>query len=290
MKTVQHLFYSGIFGLLVLISIVGIEGCAKNNGETNNTTASFLLDSVISDNAHWPNLNIKYIYDNQERVIEERVSYNDTLKIRRTYEYQSSMLPYKMTHYKGTNTSPEFVSVFGYNASGQKIYDSTYAMPGSVFNGYMIVRLDYAISGKIIVRQEQHPASNYFNDTVFVNNGNIDSLKNHNYTKWLLTQFTSQLNVFKNLSISSCRFYSPTPSYPGHMFSGIAYSTVEDIPLEYYNMHDYTTSTVILGSYYSTNVTQYEYQYNSNNLPVTLKKTTQAPGYFSVSQTRFVYK
>jgi hypothetical protein len=292
MKTLQHFFYPCILSLVFLISMAAIEGCAKNNVGDNNTSASVLLDSVISDNGGWPFICIKYIYDNQERVIEERVSHNDTLRNRRTYEYQgSSMLPYKMNSYKGTSTAPEFVSDFLYNAAGQKIYDSTYAMPGSVFTGNMSVRLDYSVAGKIIVKQEQHPSYDRYNDTIFLNNGNIDSARTHFYTKWIFAPYTNRLNVFKNLSISSCRFYSPAPNYPGQMFTGLFYSNLEDIiPLEYFSTNDYGTATAIFGTPSSSSVTQYDYQYNSSNFPVSLKKTTTAPGYLSVSQTRFVYK
>jgi len=289
MKTLQHFFYPGILSLVFLISMAAIEGCNKYNGESNNTTTSVLLDSIISDEGAWPHMSIKYIYDNEERVIEERISHDDTLKTRRTYEYQgSNIVPYKMDSYNGTSTSPVFVSSFLYNAAGQKNYDSTYATPGSPYTGYMIAKLDYSVAGRISVRQHQHPANNYFNDTVFLNNGNIDSVKTNLYgnNTWVFGSFTNKLNVFKNLSISSCRFYSPTPGYPGLMFTGYSYQTVQDIILEYNNVNHFGVFT-LTGSLAST---QYEYQYNSSNLPVTLKKTTTAPGYLWVTQMRFVYK
>lgn len=256
MRTVKHLASSVVFILVLLISSACIEGCLKNNAGANNTSAAVLLDSVIIDYGSGNYLSIKYIYDNQERVIEERVRHVDTPKTRRTYEYQSnSTLPYKMNSYKGTNTNPEFISNFLYDANGRKIYDSTYAMPGSVFNGDMSVRLDYSVAGQIIIKQEQHPSYNTYYDTVFLNIGNIDSAKTNYKTKWVFSPYTNKLNVFKNLSISSCRFYSPAPNYPGSLFTGLFYSTSQDIPLEYFSSNNYVASTAIFASFYSPSVT-----------------------------------
>lgn len=269
-------------------------------------TNPVLIDSIIIDNHLYPGIAAHFIYDNQNRVVEERVTHNDTLKNRRLYEYiGNDSLPYKKIYYKKSNSFPEFASFFQYDNSGQKIYDSTYALPAGSQTGYTVTSLDYSIPKRIVVKMKVGwNLFLFYQDTVFLNsNANIDSIQNYHSTNFVLSatsisNYDARINPLKLLSISQCKFYETFPNQGGGYtapingngyISGMGSDLRDDVFQDYFNKNlSLRTSYYI--AFKPDFAKQHLYQFNVDNLPIALKTTVPYSGAMWEVNTRIVYK
>ena len=285
MKNISALSLSSF--LISIVAIFIIAGCQKNIG-TNNTTNSLMPDSVITNN-----YSLHYIYDGQERVIEERMNRLDSLVLlgRTVYEYiGTGLLPFKKTYFDGSNSNPTFSAEFNYNSSGKKTYDSAYFLPGSGYsNRYSLTKLDYSIFGRIIVFQKIHiVGTNYTQiDTIVLNNsGNVDSVSGlYEVQKHL--QYDSRLNHLKPLSINQCNYYRSKPDNCGFLFTSTGYNNSPEMHLDYFDIN-YCTSIRAYNRFNNLLLdVGYQYHFNNDNLPIS--RIFRINGTV-IDTTRYVYK
>ena len=289
----KHTSVRNTFNILKLTTITSIFllfGCQKIISTQNNT--SILLDSIITGN-----LSLHYVYDDQQRVIEERFNRLDSpMLIRRVYEYLgNNPLPFKRNHFSMANPSPDFSCVFSYNNNGQKIFDSSYYTPGSGFVGYSTTRFDYSVPSKIVVFKKLYYYTTYDQmDTIFLNNNsNIDSIKTYwgsNNSFWncsAFLQYDPRLNKLKSLSINQCNYYMSVPNNVGNFFAGAEFNGIQGIILDYFNSNyllnlDYYNSSHNVFISYQT-----QYQFNSDDLPISRTMTDNSG---TITTTRLVYR
>lgn len=292
MKNIFSIPVNTLLISILMLTMFFLDGCQKGIG-TNNTT-NMLLDSVITNYSNSYPISIyslNFIYDEQERVIEERINRLDSpMLIRRTYEYMGNdPLPFKKNHFNASNVNPQFSAVFSYNNAGKKIYDSAYYLPASGYNGYLTIKFDYSVASKIIVSQKVSMSTGIYNciDTIILNNtGGVDST----ILGWLAIdkyeQYDNRLNHLNSLSINQCNFYMSHPDNFTFLFTG-GYNNIPEPSLDYFNTR-YCTAKRLYSpgnnlSWYAT----YQYQFNNDNLPVS--RITIVNGIVHAT-TRFVYK
>ncbi len=129
----------------ILISLNFFLSCSKS--ETQRSLNPTLLDSVIMATS-----NLNFIYDSQNRVVQERLVGNDTLREENTYVYNGTdSSPFMRTHINHSSNL-NFVSYFTYNTSGYKVRDSTYYFSSG---SSIISVINYSITQKICVLQNQ---------------------------------------------------------------------------------------------------------------------------------------
>ena len=281
----------------ISILITLLISCKKS--DTYQPATTFLLDSVISSK----NSNIHFIYDGQQRVIEEHFYNNDTFSLRNVYEYLgNNVLPVRKTSYSGLNSTPSYISSFQYNNNGQKIYDSTYYPPGSGNLINIVATLDYSTLGKIYVLQKYYPGFPgpgwiWRADTIYFNNNtrNIDSIRifeSQYLTGWyylntnVFTQYDIQPNYFNSLNISSGDFYSLTYNQFGEYMY-----LPGSINLDLFNSNYSTrvSTNYLNASNYSVSLAQFIF--NNYNLPVSERYIVTYPSgnYSDTTNFRFVY-
>ena len=275
--------------LVIACLFVGfsIAGCQKNLDPQN--IAAPLPDSVITGN-----LTLHYIYDAQERVIEERIDRLDSPNlIRRTYEYiGNDSLPWKRNTIFSSAGSANYSAVFSYNNLGQKTYDSAFFVPSVNYNSYSVITFDHAVPGRLAVTKNLAFYSSIYTqkDTAFLNNntGNIDSIRTYFNGMWGTTRYApydSRFNFLKALSINQCNYYMSLPNNYAELYTGI--NSHPDQLLDYFNTTYCTGFSWI--NYYNVTVGsgQYQYQFNADNLPI-LRTLTNTNGINLT--TRFVYR
>ncbi|MEI2749287.1 MAG: hypothetical protein V9E88_11075 [Ferruginibacter sp.] len=279
MRKIQ--LYNFLFLLVTGIgSTILFQGCEKNSTVQPANLTARLIDSIIVDSS-----NLHFIYDAQERIVEERLVYNDSLYERNTYEYNSSgRMPFKRNHFNRDETTPEYISYFQYDGNDKKIFDSSYYFQ---YNAYILTSIYRNSPGKIIVTQTSSFPQNMRSDTIFTNTaGNADSIRSYyNSTQpfgplyhWhtaTFAQFNNQENIFSSLNISQANFYIPGTAFNFGSYIH-SYSPI-NIPfvIDYLNTNYFTafgTRTIWNGEIFNI---QKQIQFNSDNLP--LEETVNFP-------------
>lgn len=259
--------------LVVTASSLLFQSCQKENAVQQTNLNARLIDSIIVETT-----NLHFIYDAQERIVEERLVYNDSLYERNTYEYNSSdPMPFKRNHFNRDETTPEYSTFFQYDANDKKIYDSSYYFQ---YNAYILSSINRTLPGKIIVTQTSSFPQNMRSDTIFINSaGNTDSIRSYyNSTQpfgplyhWhtaTFGQFNNQENIFNSLNISHANFYIPGTAFNFgsylHSYSPMNIPNVIDyLNSNYYSA--FSTQTIWNGDVFNI---QKQIQFNSDNLPV----------------------
>lgn len=282
-------------------------GCKKSADTPNNTTNTYQLDSVVSTNAGVTS-SLNFIYDGQGRVIEDRYQVGDTLEERYVYEYNGTdSIPFRKKHYRRLDHNPDAISVFQYNSSKQKLYDSTY-FPAS--NDYFLIKIKYYASNRIAVLKDQvfanHTAHNWLADTLYFNTiGKLDSIRVHNGTSqsifgswryWYtqkFTQFDSRQSIFAALSSSQCNIY---PMYINNNFGMFTIERFFPV-VDYYNQFNcgkISTDILLAAGYGPYSTLDKQFTFNVDNMPISLTQTYtylyNGNNASTTTQYRFVYQ
>lgn len=288
---------SAIVYFTIALFIFSVSAGCKKSENLRPASTGNLLDSIVTGSS-----SLHFIYDEQERVIEERFQTGDSLQERSTYEYiGSSFLPFKRNRYYRDNATPEYSAEFQYNSDGQKIYDSAYFLSAALAGNYVTASLNYSAAGHIIVLQKAYGNDYLLQirlDTLNINTaGKIDSLESYSnvsqppslnnmyyYYSIVFNQFDAAPNVLRSLSTSACNFYAVSAYNFGNCIN--SYSS---LMLDYYNAS--YPAKFSQRSFADNSVYVFQSQYNSLSLPVSqnVTGTYQANNYFN-SQYRFVYR
>ena len=290
-----------ITGLAIFLLI--FCSCQKEvNSIVNNAP---LLDSVIYYNGFDDSVRLHFVYDGQDRVIEERISYKDTLRTRRVYAYNGNdPWPYQMTGYSnGDLVNPESKSFYQYNSSGRKIYDSTWAMPGSVYTGYKVSHFDYSTPSRLFISSSISPAYFQEKDTlVFNTTGNIDSMYGKaSYTPgvwtgdnvWKFSLYETGENPLHNLSTAGARSFESIPGGSIYYFTGMSRLSLSDEVMDYFALNNFG-SIVYQDRLHPSNSNTQQFQnfYDNNGQLVkqVIHSSYSNGTYNYTSAFRFVYR
>ena len=266
--------------LLSVLFTAFIFSCEKDATSPENFM-TYYPDSIIYNDQH-----IKFFYDAQKRVIEERYQIGDTIRDRFVYEYAgTSTLPSKRRYYSYFNTTPTFINDFVYDNNGRKIMDSVSYFTDA--NYYQKTTFDYYAPNRIAINIEELDVRD---DTVYItSNGRIDSIRSyltstngqpkfHWYTK-KFHQFDNQVNVFKFQNTSEARFHN--------FFPYLSYFGQFNQMLEYFHQNNLMSYSIAVPN---PTLPEYNYQkqiqYNQHNLPEIISIQTSYPQTF---QFRITY-
>lgn len=287
--------FRGYAALLVLSFFLVSHSSCKKSEDLFIPDNHHLIDSVVGEGK-----SVHFVYDNQQRIVEEYYQEVDSLKAHNTYHYNGNdSTPYRKDFYIGNESTPSYVGEFLYNAKHQKVYDSIYDVR-NVAGYYRVNDINYDVPGRIDIVHRSGVVSGGggFSDlktTIYINSaGNMDSLRalyyiNNGSSTLVVNHYSAVFsgynyaNIFAASSISSCNFMAGDINTSGLFMSNDFFPVLDDFNTNCFGRFVYNRENVGVFDYQS------QFEFDANNRPVKQILQQTAGGGISTKSYRFVY-